>query len=209
MFDFWEEWRDVQRHNHPVTVEEVLIDFKIEKGKLDDLEAQVPRPLASDSPSETLKKGLASIWVRLKQYPKRRAIWKRTKKVREQIMEPARLRRKFEGEELYATQAPFITDFAYILDLFASQYGWTEQQIRKFPYAALSELVLAMENRWTRERVDMVNAAHPSEESMEYILEYPKRSVKIPAYIRAEENIKKARDLHSTWSGVSEDRLVH
>ena len=210
MLDFWQEWRDVMRHNHPVTVEDVLINFKIETGKLEELEARVPRPLPEDSPNEALKKGLMSLLVRLKQYPQRRAIWRKTKKVRKQLMAPAELRRKYEGEELYSTQLPFITDFAYILDLFAHEYGWTERQVRDYPYAAVSELILAMENRWVRQRSDMVNAAHPSEEALDQMTDYPKRrGVKIPPHVIEQENIRKTQQFHAAWRGDSEGRQVH
>lgn len=210
MLEFWQEWRDVMRHNHPVTVEDVLINFKIEKGRLDELEARVPRPLPEDPPGLALKKGLLSIWVRFTQLRERRGIYRRTRKVREQIIDPAPLRRKVVGEDLYVTQLPFITDYAYILDLFAHEYGWKEAQVRAFPYAAISELVLAMENRWVRQRSDLVNAAHPSEESIAYMTDYPRRGgVKIPGHILAQENMKKTKDFHSAWSGKSEGRTVH
>lgn len=205
MLEFWEEWRDVMRHNHPVTVEDVLINFKVEKGKLDELEARVPRPLQEDSPNQALKKGFLSIWVRLLQYRERRAIWRRTKKVRKLLQEPAKLRRKNMGDHQYTTQMPFITDYAYILDLFMHEYGMTEAAVRAYPYAAVSELVLAMENRWVRQRTDMVNAAHPSEESIEIMTDYPKRSVKIPWSIIAEENIQKVKEVHAAFMG----RTVH
>jgi hypothetical protein len=185
-----DQWEDIARHRHPVTIGDVF-NLHYAEGRVRLLEKKIPKILPEDRPRVALRKAIRSIWLRLLQLPER-LYWRYlTRRVRRDFQAPHEIRRKMQAEEIMPHEDPFINDYAFFVDLFASEYGWSERRIRKIPFAAVNEFILAMEYRHMKERVTFANAANPSEEGAEFLSDYPKRDIPITGEMRAYVNRKR------------------
>lgn len=171
-------WPDLSRHFSRVTVGQML-RFMYSEGRLRELERRVPRIFPEDSPKTAWKKALRGLWVRLVQFPERYRISVLRNYVTANYEDMAEVKWPFEREEVLPHEDPRINSAAYIIDFFASSYGWSEEQIFKLKWAAVNEYVLAAEYRRVRERADLANATNLNEESAELLAQYPKRSMKL------------------------------
>lgn len=189
-------WPDLSRHFSRVTVGQ-MFRFMYSQGRLRELEKQVPRIFPEDSPKTAWRKALRGLWVRLCQFPER-TYWRwLTTHVSVNYTDPANIKWPFEREPLLPHNDPKINNMAYLVDFFASAYGWSEPQILKLKWSAVNEYILAAEYRRVRERADLANATNLSDESAEIIAQYPKRDEPLTkqerAYInqlRYEERLK-------------------
>jgi hypothetical protein len=182
-----DQWEDIARHRHPVTIGDVF-DLHYADGRVRSLDKTIPKILPEDRPPVALRKAARSIWLRLLQLPER-VYWRyRTRRVRRDFQAPHEIRRKMQADEIMPHEDPFINDYAFFIDLFAAEYGWPEKQIRKIPFAAVNEFVLAIEYRHMKKRVAIAIAAHPGDESAEFLSDYPKRDIPITAEMRAYVN---------------------
>lgn len=185
-----DQWEDIARHRHPVTIGDVF-NLHYAEGRVRLLEKKIPKILPEDRPRVALRKATRSLWLRILQLPER-LFWRfKTRRIRRDFKAPHDIRRKMQAEEIMPHEDPFINDHAYLIDMFAAEYGWTERQIMKVPFAAVNEYLLAMEYRHMKSRVAMANAAHPSEEGADFLSDYPKRDIPITGEMRAYVNRKR------------------
>jgi hypothetical protein len=179
------DWvQDLARHFEKLSVGEVYRFFFYEK-RLEQLNEQIPVIFREDSSGLAWRKVLRAFWLRIIQYPERLKIQRLKLKVGALYKDPAEIKWPFEGGEMLPTEDPYINNYAYILDWFASEYGWTKEEIDRLPFASINEFTLAAEFRKVRWRTDIANATNLSDASSEIIAKYPRRNVPITPEMRA------------------------
>lgn len=169
-----EQWEDLSRHFSKVTLGQMLRYF-FGAGRIAELNKEIPVIFPEDNAGRAWRKVMRGLAVRLRQWPER-LYWRFVfQKVNAHYKEPAKIRWPNPAPEFLPHEDPRINNYAHLIDWFASEYGWSEKQIKKVRFAAINEYILAAEFRKVRERADLANATNLHEGSQEILGAYPKR----------------------------------
>lgn len=177
---FFDEWKEIKRHAHPTTVWDV-VRCTILTGELQEMATHVPDVKEIRESEKPIRAALVAIITLCKQYPRRRALVREIKRIHANTEQPAEIIRPqgYSGSD-DPRKIPGVTWYAYLVDLFAHEYGWREKDVREMPYAALSEQILAIEVRRVAESARRVTESHPTEKGLDELNKYPRRKMKIP-----------------------------
>lgn len=171
---YWQEWCDLDRFNHCLTIRDIF-DDQIARGKEIDLKKGIPE-------FKTIWGALKALLYLWKNRKLRKWIYRAKKKVVENHISPAVLIQRIQS--ISPLQSPHITWYAYLYDYFASNYDWAFEQFNSFSWSALNELVLAIEARKVSEFVRQAVGSNPTKEAVKEFERYPKRKLHIPDEIR-------------------------
>lgn len=155
------------------------------EGRLRELNQKIPVLFKEDKPRAAWRKVFRGLWVRLCQFPER-LYWRFLRSyIVAHYQDPAGIKWPHDPQELLPHEDPHINSYAYLVDWFASAYGWSERQVRRVKWAAVNEYILAAEYRRVKERADLANATNLSDESHKLISAYPRRDVPLTGEERA------------------------
>lgn len=183
LFDHWEEWRDLARHDSLVTVGDVRRE-QIARGRLRELDKEVPE-------FTTFWGALQALRVRYKQRHERERLEAIIRYVKKNIESYAELYESKAKPD--PAKAAYVTWYAYLYDMFASAYGWTLEEFEALPWASISEFRLAIEMREARQSTRRAMESNLTKESEKAITRHVRRKVKLPKGM-FEANLKKQFD---------------
>ena len=198
---WFDEWRELKRHSHPVTVWDVVRASVLE-GTIRDLNAHVPTPEKIRESEKPMRAAFSALIQLLKDFPLKRRLVRELKKIHNTIETPAEIIRSGYYTEENPLKNPGITWYAYIVDLLAHEYGWTEKEIRSLPYSSINEFMLAIECRRVAESSRRVIESHPTERGIDELNKYPRRKMKIPQEILDDYFAKKRREAREIITGA-------
>lgn len=183
---FFREWEELKRHSHGVTVWDA-VRLDVLRGELQDMADAVPTADDIKAAPKPIRAAFSAIIQLLRQFPKRRALVKEIKRIGKDLKPPAELiRPHYQAGDEDPRKIPGVTWYAYLVDLFAHEYGWREADVRALPYAALSEFILAIEVRRVAESSRRVVESHPTEKGLDELNKYPRRKMEIPRHVLLE-----------------------
>jgi len=166
------EWKEIRRHKSDfswVTIGDVR-DLAIYKGRLIELIGQPPDIENSKSPFRDVFKALYRRHIKNRRQSS--FLIKKINAIEAALIEPAELSNPSTGETF---DFPLINFYAYLVDLFASEHGWSEQRIEKIPWASINEYRLAIEVRRVRQSNRAVMENNPNDKGIEALNMFPFR----------------------------------
>ena len=180
--DFWQQWKDLSRHDHPVKVKHLRAS-QIAAGRLEALDEKLPgfvqykdgRAVFSH---KRVRDSLASLRVRWKQRKERAPLELAVAFVRDNFRAGAEFRIQVKNER--DTENPLITWYAYLYDKFASQYGWSLDQFNELPVTSINEFLLAMSARRAADSSRSAAESSPTTEGIKDLTQYEIRNPDIP-----------------------------
>lgn len=171
--------QDLRRHFAQVTIGDLLL-AEIARADVADFNRTIAKIKSNIKTFGDVYHGL-KLFVKL-QHGMRKKI-KLIKHVEDNFTPPAELI-EAGGGGLSIWDDPHISWYAYYVDLFAAEYGWTIAEINKIPFAAINEFVLAIEHRHVSLSARAAAENNLNSESVKILTTYPRRKIDIPVGVQ-------------------------